>query len=243
MSALSIDTAANICAVAITDRKTGETLASQSLDISRGHAEVLMPMIETCLKQSGLTVSHISLVICTCGPGSFTGVRVGLSTARAIALGLSVPIIGISNLQACALYAAEISDSKTPILVLLDARRDQVYVQMFISGKPMDEARICQIDTVYNDLNLSEHEDIHYCGSGVSLFFERREKSGSKARNLIHDRATSPIGIIAKLGISAPIPDAPPEPIYLRSADAKKQQGFAVQRIVPIDSQSLKANL
>ena len=100
MTILAIDTSASLCAAAVFD---GELELGRSvIDIGKGHAEHLMGVIEAALAAANVTYAGMSRIVVAIGPGSFTGIRVGVSTARGLALALGVPAIGISNLDAVA---------------------------------------------------------------------------------------------------------------------------------------------
>lgn len=105
MIVLAIDTALDACSVAIV--REGETLAALSEQMNRGQAERLAPTVQEAIAAAGLTFAQIDRIAVTTGPGSFTGVRVGLSFARALALALNKPCLGVSTLEALALSAVE----------------------------------------------------------------------------------------------------------------------------------------
>ena len=238
MLALSIDTAANLCAVAVSDQASGQILAAISHDIGRGHAEMLMDTIEQCLTQAQKPYSDIDKIITTIGPGSFTGVRVGMAAARAIGLGLSKPVVGISNLQACAAHALQLVDTngdaktKQPIWVILDARRDEVYFQQFDGSDPTSKPMVCRIDELVANADFAIGSDVMLCGSGAQLFLSAMAGEEVSANHPIaHHLATAPIEVVASLGMAAAVSEDRPEPLYLRGADAKQQAGFAVSRI------------
>lgn len=105
MILLAVDTALDACSVAIV--RGGETLASLHENMNRGQAERLAPMAREAVAQAGLAFSDIDRIAVTTGPGSFTGVRVGLSFARALALALNKPCLGVSTLEALALEEGE----------------------------------------------------------------------------------------------------------------------------------------
>ena len=101
----------------------------------RGHAEALMPLIDRVMKQAGVPFAALDRIAVTTGPGSFTGLRVGISAARGIALAASKPAIGLTTLAAYAApYIAH--DDKTAVAVAIDARHQHVYLQVFGAGRP-----------------------------------------------------------------------------------------------------------
>lgn len=105
MIVLAIDSALDACSVAIV--RDGQTLAHISEQMNRGQAERLAPMVREAAEQAGVGFDQLARVAVTTGPGSFTGVRVGLSFARALALSLDKPCVGVSTLEALALEEGE----------------------------------------------------------------------------------------------------------------------------------------
>src|SRR5712671_5273176 len=103
MLILAIDTALDACAAGVLDTDSGRMIAQESLAMKRGHAEALMPLIARVMKQAGIAFTSLDRVAATTGPGSFTGLRVGLSAARGIALAADKPVVGLTTLTA---YAA-----------------------------------------------------------------------------------------------------------------------------------------
>ncbi len=140
---LAIDTAAPRLQLALL-RPDGSTDVSVD-DIAQGHAELIFPRIADLLARNGAGYADLARIAVTTGPGSFTGLRIGLSAARGLGLARSIPVLGIPSLLAISLAAG-----CNPAVVLLDARRDEAYFQSF-SGPaipvsapallPMDEAR------------------------------------------------------------------------------------------------------
>ncbi len=241
MAALSIDTAANLCAVAVNDDNSGELLSVVSHDIGRGHAEILMDVIDEAMNQASIGYKDLERIIATIGPGSFTGVRVGMSVGRAIGLGLSIPVVGVSILQASAQYAAQVGNgqnTKKKISVIIDANRDEFYFQPFQNDIPLQDAKICKFSYLLKNHDKQNLENIVICGSGAKKFNEEAVVSNHKANfTIAHQLATAPIESVATIGLAEAIPKMRPEPLYLRGADAKQQQGFAVLRA---DSQNTK---
>src|ERR1700755_3371992 len=105
MLILAIDTALDACAAAVLDTGVNKLIAQELQPMKRGHAEALMPLIARVMKQSALPFAALDRVAVTTGPGSFTGLRVGLSAARGIGLAASKPVVGLTTLSA---YAAPV---------------------------------------------------------------------------------------------------------------------------------------
>lgn len=218
MKLLAIDTSAHICSVCILDVEADDILASEMRDIGRGHAEVLMELINACLDTSNITYQDLSRIGVTIGPGSFTGVRVGMSVARGFGLSLKIPVLGISTLDACEAKANQ-SDYDGKLVTLLDAKRSELYCK--ISGEAPFAASYAEIAKNISIINPS------LCGSGAAILNEHCQLEYP----VIHDDEACEIEIIAKLASKLSDSEASPEPLYLRSADAKVQAGFALERM------------
>ena len=100
MLILAIDTALEACAAAVLDAEKNRLIAQESQAMKRGHAEALMPLIARVMKESGIGFAVLDRIAVTTGPGSFTGLRVGLSAARGIALAAGKPAVGLTTLTA-----------------------------------------------------------------------------------------------------------------------------------------------
>ena len=123
---LAFDTSAAHCAAALL---CGDKLLAHQQDaMARGQAEHLMPLLEAMLAQAGQRWPDLDALAVGIGPGNFTGVRISVAAARGLALGLGVPAIGVSILEACA------EGLPRPLWVVEDARRDQIYAQHFNGG-------------------------------------------------------------------------------------------------------------
>src|SRR5208282_6218058 len=133
MRVLAIDTALAACSAAILDTKQGGIIASASLPMVRGHAEALIPLLARLLDEARMLLRNFDRVVVTTGPGSFTGLRVGISAARGIALAAGKPAVGLSTLLAYA--APHLADDETiPVVAAIDARHQHVYLQVFGPG-------------------------------------------------------------------------------------------------------------
>jgi len=133
MRVLAIDTALAACSAAVLDTEHGGIVAAESLPMTRGHAEALMPLIARVMDQAGLAFTDLDRVAVTTGPGSFTGLRVGIAAARGIALATGKSAVGLSTLFA---YAAPqmAADDRIPVVAAIDARHGHVYLQVFGPG-------------------------------------------------------------------------------------------------------------
>src|ERR1700749_4242318 len=133
MRVLAIDTALEACAAAVLDTEHGGIVASESIPMVRGHAEALIPLVGRVMAKANLEFRELDRVAVTVGPGSFTGLRVGVAAARGIAVAAAKPAVGLTTLAA---YAAPYiaADDVTPLLTAIDARNDQVYMQLFGPG-------------------------------------------------------------------------------------------------------------
>jgi tRNA threonylcarbamoyladenosine biosynthesis protein TsaB len=216
MIVLALDTAGTGCFAALYDSAQDRVLASAGADIGRGHAEQLMAFVDEALDASGKALSDVDRVAVTIGPGSFTGIRVGVAAARGFALSLGVPAVGVSRLAALAAAAARDNPGR-PVAVVMDAKRDEVYLQMFSAG--LAEMTPPQALDIAEAASRFEGYDGIVCGSGASLVSAMPNGSD-----------LTEIGIVAKLGAYADPAQGKPKPLYLRGPDVKPQAGFAVAR-------------
>ncbi|CAN0245947.1 unnamed protein product [Discosporangium mesarthrocarpum] len=126
---LGLETSADICAGALV--ADGEVLGVSRLEMSRGHAEALVPMVQDIAAIAGVELAALDLIGVTRGPGSFTGVRTGLAAARGFAIAADAPAIGVSSLQAVACNAVRALTGTGPVLCVLDTRRADYFAQTF----------------------------------------------------------------------------------------------------------------
>ena len=126
MKILSIDTASDLCTVAVLEDENciKEIIVSDA----RNHSEKIMPVIEQALHETNLTLKDINLIVCDKGPGSFTGIRIGVGTVLAFQDSLNIPCIGISSLEALAYNVKH----DGLICSLIDAKNNNVYLGLLI---------------------------------------------------------------------------------------------------------------
>ncbi len=125
MKILAIDTSSKICSVAILENE--ETIEEINLDNGRTHSENLMPMIAEILAKNNLKLENIDLISCSIGPGSFTGIRIGVASVKAMAEVNQIPVVGVTSLETL----ARIDESNKTKVALIDARNNQVYGGIF----------------------------------------------------------------------------------------------------------------
>jgi tRNA threonylcarbamoyladenosine biosynthesis protein TsaB len=215
MLVLAIDTALDACSTIIVDDARG-VLAGETLPMARGHAEALMPQIARVMAEAKLAFSALDRIAVTVGPGSFTGLRVGVSAARGIALAANKPAVGVSTLQAIA-TPLTISDESIPVVVVIDARNDQAYTQAFggKGGGALNEARIALLRDAFDGL---PDGPVRVVGSAA------QKLAALGLRETFVERGTAPEPYwVAALGASASI-DTPPKPLYLHAPHVKPQQ-------------------
>ncbi|MBP0440516.1 tRNA (adenosine(37)-N6)-threonylcarbamoyltransferase complex dimerization subunit type 1 TsaB [Tianweitania sediminis] len=214
---LAIDTSANLCAVCVWEGNAA--LASITEDIGTGHAEHLMGMIDEVLAQAEATYGDLSRIGVVIGPGSFTGVRVGVSSARGLALALSIPAVGVTTLEALA-AEARAAGAAHPTLAVIDARRDQFYSALYDEhGSELLRPAVLDIENTTSRLPAG---DLVLTGSGASVFADRLGHSG------LGSGATASIDTYARLAAAKAVVAEKPKPLYLRGADAKPQASFVL---------------
>jgi tRNA threonylcarbamoyladenosine biosynthesis protein TsaB len=226
MRVLAIDTALAACSAAVLDTVSGGTLASESLAMARGHAEALMPVLARVMKQSGLAFAELDRVVVTTGPGSFTGVRVGISAARGIALAAAKPAVGLSTLYA---YAAPhlAGDQSAAVVAAIDARHEHVYLQVFApGGRTVIAPRLAGLSEA---VRAASEAPCRIVGSAAQAVAARLPK-GAAAPLTVDARAVPDIIWVARIGAALPEAQSPPKPQYLRAPDAQPQNAAQLPR-------------
>ena len=225
MLILAIDTALTVCATAVFDTATGALRASESLDMARGHAEALMPQIARVMDAARCDFADLDRIAVTVGPGSFTGLRVGISAARGLALAAGKPAIGLSTLSALAapLVAARAPES---IVAAIDARNDQIYFQIFApNGTTIVAPRV---ELASDAVRATVMEPTVITGSGAALLAAYWPEGAPVPR--VEARAAPDIGWVARLGAAARDDRSAPKPLYLRRPDARPQSAGRLPR-------------
>ena len=222
MNLLAIDTAANLCAACVWDIAAGVERGRSVADLGKGHAEHLMATIDEALSASGLSYAGIGALAVSVGPGSFTGVRVGVATARGLALALKIPATGVSTLEALAAETRFMHPGR-PVLVAIEAGRGDFYAAVYDEfGSVRYAPAVVSFDEA---LALAQETRPALAGTAAG-----------KLSTIPGDLPLGPLAATADIATYARIaaqrgPGAEkPRPLYLRAPDAKPQAGFVLPR-------------
>lgn len=163
MKILAIDTSSEICGVALLE--DNKLIDDNSLNNGRTHSENLMPLIDEILKRNNIGLRKINLIAVAVGPGSFTGIRIGVATAKALAEVNNIPLAEITSLEILAENIKQGSIKAT----LIDARNDQVYCGIFDENNKLKENYIADsIDVAIE--KMKKYSDITVCGNGAEKY-------------------------------------------------------------------------
>lgn len=172
MNILAFDTASSSGAVAI--MRDGLVIAQTQLNIGLTHSEQLLPAIDDLMTITGSKMDEMDAIAITCGPGSFTGLRIGFSTAKGMALGLGKPLIPVSTLDVLAQNGLGVVGLVVPIM---NARRKQVYTAVYQSNgqevvRKSDYQAIGITDLLQEILIIPDEPLVYFTGDGVDVFAE-----------------------------------------------------------------------
>ena len=219
MKILSIDTASNLCTVAVLENEN--CIKEIIVDDARNHSEKIMPIIEQILQETHLALSDISLFVCDKGPGSFTGIRIGVGTVLAFQDTLNIPCIGISSLEALAYNIKQ----DGLICSLIDAKNNNVYLGLFkLDNGEYTQLGNLEFKTISETLNILNefHSPITFVGDG-SIVHQNILKNNFE--NCLfaekHELSSYSLGIAGfktyKKGIQTSL-----MPLYLRKSQAER---------------------
>ncbi|WP_457940957.1 tRNA (adenosine(37)-N6)-threonylcarbamoyltransferase complex dimerization subunit type 1 TsaB [Mesorhizobium sp. 10J20-29] len=222
MKLLAIDTASVICAACVYDTAARQEDGRAVLDLGKGHAEHLMAVVGDAMQRAKITFPELDAVAVSIGPGSFTGVRVGVAAARGLAMALKVPAIGVTTLEALAAEARQRFGEVT-VMSALDAGRGEINAAVYgETGATLVEPTVMTLDEA---VLLARRRSTVVVGSaGPRIAVELPAvKTGSTS-------ATADIGYYAAIAAGRDAGGEKPRPLYLRGADAKPQAGFVLLR-------------
>ena len=229
MLILAIDTALDACAACVLDTDAARLIAQESQAMKRGHAEALMPLIGRVIRQAGIAFAALDRIAVTTGPGSFTGLRVGLSAARGIGLAADKPVVGLSTLTA---YAAPVvgQNAAQPVVSAIDARHDQVYFQVVSGdGGSLMRPRVAPIEEA---LGAAQFGAVHLVGNAAQILADRWPADVLPPFK-VDPQPAPDIAWLAWLGAAVSPDIAPARPYYLRAPDAKPQKDLLQKAAQP----------
>lgn len=224
MKILAVDSSAAVASVAILSDNT--VLGEYFLDNGNTHSETILPMTESLLSRLSMTLDEIDLFAVSIGPGSFTGLRIGVATVKGLAFGRNKPCAGISTLEALAYNLDGVSGILCPVM---DARRNQVFTALFKSdGKQIERL------TPDGAMDLSEldsllanyKEPIYLCGDGYALAKEALTTKTMDTPERLIPQSAIPVARLAlreqKAGRT--VDEAALAPVYLRLSKAERER-------------------
>lgn len=219
MKILAIDSSAKAASVAIVE--DGKILGETFLNCGLTHSVTIMPSVEWLLEMTGIKLSDIGRIAICEGPGSFTGLRIGMAAVKGLAWSLDIPCVGVSTLYAAARGVSHISGT---VCAVMDARAGQVYNAVFKSdGETL--VRVCDdraIETEKLIKELENEEKVIVCGDGAEVLLESAPENFIAAdEHIRHQRATY-VAFLAE-GLPA-ISGKDLEPEYIRLPQAERQR-------------------
>ncbi|QZY54267.1 tRNA (adenosine(37)-N6)-threonylcarbamoyltransferase complex dimerization subunit type 1 TsaB [Crassaminicella profunda] len=234
MKILALDTSSIVATVAVMDE--GQLIGEYIINHKRTHSQKLMPMIEALLKSCELTMEDIDLVAVAKGPGSFTGLRIGVATAKGLAHAVDIPVVGISTLDA---LAFNMPFSEGIICPILDARRSQVYTAVYKWDdeclNSIEEPMAVSVEELVEKL-LERPEKVIFLGDGIGANQEYLiEKLGDRAifppNSVKMQRASSVAELAMERAQNGEIENYYElVPTYLRKSEAERQYEEKMRR-------------
>lgn len=232
MQILALDTTLGACsaAVAVGVGGGGAPRLFSAYEVrQREHAEVIMIMIEKVMADAGLAFDALDAIAATVGPGSFTGVRVGVAAARALALATGRPLIGVTSLEVMAQQALErLDEAPGTLAIAVDARRGEIYQALF-TGAGETLSRPAALTPEQAAAQLPETGTLVLAGGGARLVSEAAEASGRTAEAVLPELQPE-ASKLAEMALDRRPIEGALHPLYLRPPDAKPQAGKSVPR-------------
>lgn len=225
MKILSITTSSKICGVAILE----DTSVIKEINLNNGltHSESLMPLIEQIFEETNLTLSDMDLLVSDIGPGSFTGIRIGIATVKAFADSLNIPSIGVSSLDSLTYN----SQNMGVICSLIDAKKNNVYCEIYENILNSDFSHIIRKNASFENIenllseikNANPNYDITFVGDGACIYKDAILQYLPSAKFVENnDLSASKVGLAGFYNYTAQnFQDV--MPLYLRKSEAEKK--------------------
>ncbi len=226
MRILAIDTSCGAASVAVVEAGRAGALAVMSRPMTRGHSDALAPMVEEAMR--GVEGGFLSLtgVAVAIGPGSFTGIRIGLAMGRAMGMALAIPVVGVSTLAAFA--APLLSEPRAGIIAAaIDARHGSVYFQLFeASGRPLGPPRC---DTLRECIRAIGAGPAWFAGDAAALVAGEAQRAGLPY-DLDAAEFAPDIVALARVGLAVDPSKSPARPLYVKPPDARPNAAEPIAR-------------
>lgn len=225
MKILAIDSSAIVCTAALCE--DGELIAEMTVNTGNTHSQTLLPIVEQILKVSETALDELDAFACSTGPGSFTGVRIGVATVKGIAYGKNKPCLSVSTLEALAQNLKGFDGILCPVM---NARRNQVYNAIF-ECKDSVITRLCpdralSIDELDEELSAMD-KPIYLCGDGYDITLNGLKKTKVcyvPERQRLQSGYSVALSAFEKIARGETISDAELVPIYLRPSQAERER-------------------
>ena len=215
MLILALDTSMAACSVCVYDADRGLVIGANQQFMDRGQAEALAPMVQETMALAGVRFAGLGRIAVTTGPGTFTGVRIGLAMARGLGLSLSIPVIGINSLAA---IAANETANTLPVVVAVDARAGEIYFASY--DQLGHEVAAPVVVALANTHKLMPSHSVRMLGTATESLLKKLNSH----HHVRSDAGDLPIAEnFVRLAVDIPASALPPEPLYLRAPDVKPQ--------------------
>lgn len=222
MLILAIDTSANTATCALS--RDGRLLSLYTVNGLLTHSETMLPMIENMLSKSALTIDDVDAFAVSEGPGSFTGVRIGVSLIKGLAFDKNKPCIGVSTLEALAKNLDGIGGFVVPVM---DARRSQVYTAVFKDGERVTEDMLVPVSELHEKLNELGVSEIRLCGDGFDVakkYFDGTDITILDTPALLVPQNAFSVALVAQTHIPEQKSDRELAARYLRASQAERER-------------------
>lgn len=232
---LALDSAGQACSVAVW--RDGAVAAQRLMAMTRGHSERLLPMVAETMKAASLEMAALDAIAVTIGPGSFTGLRIGLAAARGLGLALGRPVVGVTSFLAVAAALPAERRKGRELLVVLDTKRGDFFLQRFDQAlRAIEPARLVTASELIAHLPAGP---LLLAGDGLPLLtsFLPRDRDIMQAPGPGHVDAADVAALAAHLvAMNSEAPEGPlltPDPFYLRAPDVKMPGGASPSARLP----------
>ena len=221
MKILAMDTSSVNATVAVCDES--RILGEYTVSGDRAHSQIIMPMLDELLKRCSLDINDIDVFAVCLGPGSFTGLRIGIAAIKTFAATLGKKIIGVSATDE---VAANFFGNNKYICPIFDARRNDVYNAVFKDGKKITDDRICSIETVLSEM---KDKEVIFTGDAVIKYADTITGASNSnwhiaPCNLSHQSASALASVALKRAKNNDFDSVDSlSPVYIRPSQAERE--------------------